>query len=202
LICIFEVHFLFNFNVHNYSTYNYEIQLNKYPCIQHPNQEITKLAFPESPPGHHSVITFWKYNHYIYLKHNKLVMIYIKLYMHRNILCMSFVCFLLLNIMFIRLIHVEIGRKTLFILLLWSISLYEYATVYLTFTDDFFFKFCSLQLVNLFMFSLFVCIFVGNEISSSRSMHKLCHLLMLADTASFPNIYTNLDFYWEQTEVF
>ena len=52
------------------------------------------------------------------------------------------------------------------------------------------------------MFSLYVCIFVGNEMSSSRGVHKLCHLLMLADTARFPKLYTNLDFYWEQTEVF
>lgn len=120
--------------------------------------------------------------------------------MHRNILRMSFVCFLLLSIMFIRFIHVEIGRKTLFILSLWSISLYEYATVYLTFIDVFF---QVLLITNsLFVFSLYVCIFVGNEMSSSRGVHKLCHLLMLADTASFPKIYTNLDFYWEQTEVF
>lgn len=101
----------------------------------------------------------------------------------------SFVCSLLLNIMFMWFIHDEIF--SLFTLIT---PKYFICCMNIHGLHNLLMIFPVLSITNcisVHVFFLYLCIFIGgipgNEISSSKiCMHKVCYVLMPADTASFP----------------
>lgn len=102
----------------------------------------------------------------------------------------SFVCSLLLNIMFMWFIHDEIFSLFTLITPKYFICCMNIHGLYNFYW--WFFQFCLLQIVFLFMH--FFCIYVfllvvylGMKFLAQKvCMHKVCYVLMPADTASFP----------------